>query len=186
MELSFEQKLARNIKQLHHSSCEYFIFGDSMVARFQDYGTGRGLLSSHRFINIAVGGSTVHDWNSAFHTLEHAFSQIKIEKGLVLMLGTNDIALSASDLHDRFTDLICKCHFKSKKPIFVLSVLHRRDNPELNDKIDGLNAFLNGLSFSWLHYQDVMQLSSYLDTDLLHLTREGYEQFAQVLLEILK
>jgi lysophospholipase L1-like esterase len=163
------------------------LIGDSMLARFQDYGTGKGLLDPELFENAAVGGSTTSHWVRLLQTTD--FAGISGYKKIVLMLGTNNIPrneASTTDIADGLTQILT--HLKPKAvntEILFVPIQPRWDlnRPGLLRDIELINEAVGKHCRSLSFF--ARDKSLYAE-DLLHLNRRGYEALAKVITALLE
>lgn len=159
------------------------IIGDSMLARFQDYGTGRGLLDPAIYENAAVGGTTTNHW---IHLLQFTdiFSNIGTYKLVILMLGTNNLSdfnVSADDIVDGLKSIVDTFKRKTGNTrIVFLPIQPRWDLERLNlaQDIDLVNEKMSNIC-AMIPFKARDQ--SLFAEDMLHLNRRGYEEFAKTL-----
>ncbi len=161
------------------------LLGDSMIARFQDYGTGRGLLDPNVFDNYGIGGSTTNHW---MHLLETGQIQFKSQyKTIILMVGTNNLAKvheSADEIAQGILN-VCRlllCRFPQAKLYFV-SILPRWDLARWNI-LEDIATINQTVSKHFAVLSPPLNDRTLFAHDLLHLNREGYIRFAQSLLNI--
>lgn len=161
--------------------------GDSMLARFQDYGTGRGLLDPWIFENAAVGGTTTNHWIHLLQSTE-AFLEIRCYRNIVLMLGTNNLANLGASATEITAGLECVVEIikslASNAELLFVPIQHRWDleRPAISEEIEFINGFMSKLC-SIVPFS--MGDKSMFEDDMLHLTRAGYVQLAKNIIDTL-
>lgn len=152
-----------------------------MLARFQDYGTGRGLLHPEVFENAAVGGTTTNHWVRLIQTTD--FVGIEKYKKVVLMLGTNNLPnteASADDIAEGIKTILAQLEKTINTELLFVPIQPRWDlnRPGLLKDIELINETVGKHCRSLPFF--ARDKSLYAE-DLLHLNRRGYEAFAEVI-----
>lgn len=176
-------KLDRWNPAVYNGSGRVLLLGDSMLAHFQDYGTGRGLLDPEQYDNIAIGGTTTRHWIWLLNS--SLLSKIRFEryKRVFLMLGTNDLAVRdrlVEEIVNGLADVVHLLRNKmSKAHITFIPIFPRGDlpmRPTLVADTANINAAMAPTCDSIL--ESAITASEMYDDDQLHLNRKGYEAFS--------
>lgn len=179
-------KVHRGLSVVNSGTGTVLLVGDSMLARFQDYGTGRGLLETSKYHNVAIGGATTGHWiwllqNDLLNSIKFARYQ-----QIFLMLGTNDLSRperQASDVISGLKDVIALLRARMPNahvtfvPIFPRTDL--ADNQTVEDETAIINAAVPTHCDSVV--SPVISDPEYFDNDNLHLNRKGYELFCHII-----
>lgn len=156
------------------------LLGDSMLARFQPYGTGRHLLDPAVFENLAVGGSTTNHWVHLLETDRFDRGLLAGFASVVLCLGTNNLPCMGA--HETFGGILrVVALLRERMPraeVTFITVFPRWDL-DLRGAVAHLNAMVAGAGIRTID-PDITDPSLF-GPDRLHLTRRGYEQLAACL-----
>jgi len=155
-----------------------------MIARFQDYGTGTGLLSKEHFTNIGIGGTTTGHWIHLLSQDHFRLSQFTGLEHAVVMLGTNNLArldATAEQISEGVLEVfrVVRSKLKPAVQLWYVPIQIRYDlrdaRPTLLDDIRHINERV-GQSYPLIGFyaDDPQQMES----DGLHFTRDTYEALA--------
>jgi len=158
------------------------LLGDSMLARFQPYGTGRHLLDPAIFQNVAIGGSTTNHW---IWLLQQGKISLYEYNHIVVMLGTNNVAKPEHTVQEIVTGLLLimklLLEMVPKAKIHFVPIFPRWDlqNSNVMEQIAHINRHMATYCENIL--DPFISGSSFFEKDQLHLNLRGYELFAQFL-----
>ena len=163
--------------------------GDSITERY-DQEVWQRDMAPRGVLNAGVSGDRTENllWR-----LEHGDLAGPTPKGLIVMIGTNDLT---SGGHPRPPELVAEgiranlFYLRQRLPntrILLLGLYPRADVPRLRPKIPEVNRLIEDCDDGrWVVYADIGgvllegdgQLSRAVSPDLLHFSRLGYERLA--------
>jgi lysophospholipase L1-like esterase len=173
-------------------NAKVILIGDSMVGRFPQS------LLPENIENLGVGSSTTQNWLYFIDNNMVPFDKMVNTNLIVLMLGTNNIhdkKVTPDLLKDGLFEIISI--IKSKLPntkILFISILNRYDKTKTKNKISSNDILLEEIKFTNdlmksnpdIEYFDLSQYiyeEKYFNEDKLHLNEDGYNLFAEKLIE---
>lgn len=174
------------------------LLGDSMLGGFLNHGSGKGILDTSVFENIAIGGTKVCHWLYLLKENPNSFLDLqKLSKidFAILCVGTNDLADATYNPEDVASGIIEIVHLLRKmiSPDAQIRVLHVFPRYDIRPSMINEEIKLVNYLISMANPRDIPNCKDisldidrqYYDPDDLHFSREGYKVLAGKLHQIL-